>query len=104
MKVSISGKQLDLEESLRTQVMNRPEPMISKPVGGSIEPYVTISSEGHDYRTDCSAHVGSEIIVQGCSNADEPSIVFGAVVEKLGNNSAVRSGNSALKNTVDNSG
>ncbi len=83
MKISISGKQLDLDDRFRLQITNRIESGISKYFDDAIEAHVVISREGHEYRTDCSVHVGTGIAAQSHANRDQQHASFEAAVERL---------------------
>ena len=83
MKISISGKQLDLDERFRSQVENRIDAGISKYFDAAIEAHVVVSREGPQFRTDCSVHVGSGIAAQSHAVADELHSSFDAAAERL---------------------
>lgn len=83
MKISISGKQLDLDEGFRSQVEKRMDAGIAKYFDAAIEAHVVVSREGQQFRTDCSVHVGSGIAAQSHSVADEIQASFELAAEQL---------------------
>jgi ribosomal subunit interface protein len=83
MQLLISGKQVDVGDSLRGHVRARIEGSVAKYFGRPIDGNVTFSKVAHLYRTDCSVHAGSGIRVQ--VQAEDPDIYasFEAAMERL---------------------
>lgn len=83
MKITISGQQLDLDERLRTRIGHRIESAIGRYFDAAIEAHVVISREGHEYRTDCSVHVGTGIAAQSHATGAAPRASFDVAAERL---------------------
>ena len=76
MQLSISGKQLDVGEALRSHVQDSLEAVVSKYFADAIDASVVFSRVGHLHRTDISVHVGHDISVQSHGEAAEPYAAF----------------------------
>ena len=62
MDIQVNGKQIDIGESLRTYVQDRLESGVHKYFERPVDSSVTFSKDGHQFRVDCSVHLGSGII------------------------------------------
>ena len=76
MQLSVSGKQVDVGDALRSHVEERLIAAISKHFDRAIEAQVQFSREGHMIRTDISVHAGSGILLRGHATADDIWISF----------------------------
>lgn len=64
MPLRVSGKNLDIGESLRGQVVDRIATAANKFFDGSFQGHVTVEREGTGFRTDCALHLSSGVTLQ----------------------------------------
>lgn len=83
MTLRVSGKNLDIGESLRTHVGTRIDLLISKYSAGLTNGHVTIEREGSGFRTECSLHLASGQILQVEAEAQEPYSSFSMAAERI---------------------
>lgn len=83
MSLRVSGKNLDIGESLRTHVQTRIDATVSKYGAGPIIGHVTIEPEGSGYRTDCTLHLDSGATLQADAKAREPYASFNRAADKI---------------------
>ena len=72
MKVSVSGKQLDVGDAFRGHVEEALAAVVDKYFGNALDAHVVLSRQAHLYRADIAVHVGRNILVQGHAEADQP--------------------------------
>lgn len=84
MKVSVSGRQLDIGEALRGHVENALVAMVEKYFGNAIDGHVVVSRDAHLYRADVAVRVGRNILVQAHADSDEPYPAVDSAVERVG--------------------
>ena len=67
MPFRVSGKNIDIGETLRERVNDRIKGVVGKYFDGGFSGHVTISKEGHGFRSDCAVHLdtGSTLHVDG---------------------------------------
>jgi len=67
MSLRISGKNLDIGETLRTQINDRVTEILSKYSCGHASGHVTVERDGTGFRTDAVLHLssGSTVEVEG---------------------------------------
>jgi ribosomal subunit interface protein len=83
MRVLVSGKQIDVGESLRGQVESRLGEGIAKYFANPIDAHVVFSREGSGYRVDCSVHVGHGIHAQVHGEAPDIHACFHQAAGRL---------------------
>jgi ribosomal subunit interface protein len=83
MPLRVSGKNLDIGDSLRTHVLEKVQTLISRYFDGKITGHVVISPEGSAYRTDCSLHLSSGMNLQSEGRAHEPYASFEQAADKI---------------------
>jgi ribosomal subunit interface protein len=64
MSFRISGKNIDIGESLRTRVGQRVTEATAKYFDGGASGHVTIGKEGFGFRTECVIHLDSGIVLE----------------------------------------
>ncbi len=84
MKVSVSGKHLDVGDALRSHVESTLLAVVDKYFGNALDGHVVLSREAHLFRADLAVHVGRNILVQGHAEADAPYPAFDAAAERIG--------------------
>lgn len=83
MPLRVSGKNLDIGESLRNHVMEKVESVIARYFDGKVTGHVVISPEGSAFRTDCSLHLSSGMNLQSEGRAHEPYASFEQAADKI---------------------
>src|SRR5579863_3999896 len=85
MTLRVSGKNIDLGDSLRTYVGARLDLVVLKyaaePTGG----HVTIEREGSGFRTDCTLHLESGITLQAEGEAQDAYTSFNKAADRIEN-------------------
>ncbi len=83
MQLTITGKQIDIGNALRTYVQNRLTQSVGKyfdrPVNGS----VTFSRDGHEYRADCTVHLASGLHLQAQGRSTDIYASFDGAAERM---------------------
>ena len=72
MPLRVSGKNLDVGESLRAHVLEKVETIMARYFDGRVSGHVVISREGSGYRSDCSLHLSSGVDLHAEGKAQEP--------------------------------
>jgi len=85
MTLRVSGKNLDIGESLRTHVGTRIDFVCSKYSAGLTNGHVTIEREGSGFRTDCTLHLGSGALLQVEAEAQDPYASFNLAADRIEN-------------------
>ena len=83
MTLRVSGKNLDIGESLRTQVEQRVETAISKYFNGGYSGHVTVGRDGTGFRTDCVLHLTSGMTLEASGNAQDAYASFDQTAERI---------------------
>lgn len=84
MKLTVTGKHLDVGDAFRTHIDERMKSVLAKYFGDAIEVQVTIAREGQRYRATVAAHVGHNIELFAESEAHEAYPAFDEAAEHLG--------------------
>lgn len=84
MQLSVSGKQLDIGDALKSHVQDGLSARVTKYFGNAIEAHVVFSKVAHLIRSDISVHVGRGIIVQGHGEAADPYAAFDGASDRIG--------------------
>ena len=83
MQLSITGKQIDIGNSLRAYVETKLSQAVGKyfdrPVNGS----VTFSRDGHEYRADCTVHLASGLHLQSQARSTDIYASFDGAAERM---------------------
>jgi len=83
MQLSVSGKHLDVGDSLRGHVATAIAASAERYFGRAIEGKVVFQRSRHAYRVDISVHVTRGIVVQSHGEATDPYAAFDAAAERL---------------------
>ncbi len=83
MPLRISGKNLDIGESLRRHALDKVEAILARYFDGTVSGHVVIAPEGSGYRADCSLHLssGTNLVAEG--KAHEPYASFETAFGKI---------------------
>ena len=69
MTLRISGKSISLSEALRGRVSERTEEVLRKYFDGNYSGHITLSKDGFGFRTDCTLHLDSGVMLEADSTA-----------------------------------
>ncbi|MBL8589762.1 MAG: ribosome-associated translation inhibitor RaiA [Methylobacteriaceae bacterium] len=83
MPLRVSGKNLDVGESLRQHVIARVDLAVAKYFDGAVTGHVTLGRDGSAYRADCTLHLSSGVTLQAEGRAHEPYASFEQAAERI---------------------
>jgi ribosomal subunit interface protein len=84
MKLTVTGKHLDVGDAFRTHIDERLKSVLAKYFGDAIDVQVIIAREGQRYRATVQAHVGHNIELVAESESHEAYPAFDEAAEHLG--------------------
>jgi ribosomal subunit interface protein len=82
MTLRVSGKNLDIGESLRTYVGARIDSIVARYSDEPASGHVTLERDGAGFRTDCTLHCNSTI-VQADADAQDPYASFNKAADRV---------------------
>ncbi len=83
MRISVSGKQLEVGHRLADRVRASLEQSVARYFDRAIDAQVAFSKQGADVRADVSVHAGRGLIVQTHGQAVDPWLAFGEAEGKV---------------------
>lgn len=83
MTLRVSGKNMDIGETLRGQVEARVGHALAKFYDGAYKGHVTVEREGSGFRTDCVLHLSSGITLEATGVAHDAYVAFDQTAERL---------------------
>lgn len=83
MTLRVSGKNLDIGESLRQHVLEKVEAMVARYFNGTVGGHVVITREGSGYRSDCTLALSSGVTLHAEGRAHEPYPCFEQAADKI---------------------
>lgn len=83
MPLRVSGKNLDIGEALRGQVVTRIQTAVTKFFDGSVQGHVTVEREGTGFRTDCALHLSSGVTLQADGMAHDAYLSADKAAERI---------------------
>jgi len=83
MQLFVSGKHLDVGESLRTHVADALAAVVERHFGSATEGKALFAHEGHGFRADVHVHVARGLVVQSHAIASDPYVAFDTACERL---------------------
>lgn len=83
MEIQVHGKQIDIGDALREQIVDRLSDGVSKYFDNALDAQITLSREAHLIRVDCSVHVGHDITLQSQGKAPDPYASFDLALERI---------------------
>ena len=83
MQVLVKGKHFDVDGALRTHIEERLQHGVAKYFSEAIEASAVVAHEGHQYRTDCAAHIGPGLRCSLISDAVDARASFDGAAERL---------------------
>lgn len=85
MTLRVSGKNLDIGESLRSQVQARMAGALSKYFDGSYSGHVTVAKDGAGFRTECVLHLASGTTLEASGTAQDAYASFDQTAQRIEN-------------------
>ena len=83
MQLTVTGKQVDVGNSLRRHVESALEAILGKYFRTAIEAHAVFAREAHLIRADVSLHIGRGIVVNSGAAASDHYLAFDAAAERL---------------------
>ncbi len=83
MQISVTGRQIDVGDSLRGRVETNLADSVVKYFDHAIEGNVVFSREAQGVRVDISVHVGRGIMVQGHGQAENAHTAFDSALDRI---------------------
>ena len=83
MQLSVTGKQLDVGDALRTHIEQNLSAAIGKYFANPTDANVVLSREARNIRADIKVHVGRGIILQGHADAGDAYAAFDLASEHI---------------------
>ena len=83
MTIKVTGKNIDLGESLRSYVLNRIDSALDKLAGRSLSGQVSIEKNHDGFFTQCAMHLASGLDVQSTGNGADAYASVDSATERL---------------------
>ncbi|MGH7087956.1 MAG: ribosome hibernation-promoting factor, HPF/YfiA family [Stellaceae bacterium] len=83
MKVTVTGKQFDVGESLRSHVAAATSSIVERYFGKATEAHVVLTRERHLVNAEISVHASRGLSVQGSGEATDPYAAFDSAAERV---------------------
>jgi ribosomal subunit interface protein len=83
MQLTVTGKQVEVGNALRSHVGSALEALLGKYFGSAIEAHVVFAREAHLIRAEISLHIGRGIVVNSHASTSDHYIAFDAAAERL---------------------
>lgn len=83
MTLRVSGKQVDVGESLRTYAEDRVAEIVAKYFDGGYEGHMTLEKEGIGFKTDCVVHLDTGMALQASGSDIDPQKSFEDAAERI---------------------
>lgn len=83
MTLRVSGKQVDVGESLRSYAEDRVAEIVAKYFDGGYEGHMTLEKEGIGFKTDCVVHLDTGMALQASGSDIDPQKSFEDAAERI---------------------
>jgi ribosomal subunit interface protein len=83
MQVSVTGKQIDVGDSLRTHATASTAAIVERYFGKATEAHVVFHREGNLFKAEISVHAGRGLSVQSGATAEDPYVAFDGAAERI---------------------
>ena len=83
MKVRVSGKQIEIGKALPEQVRKSVSAVIEKHFDGGADAHVVVTKGRSGFRTDCTAHLDSGVMLKSEGEGPDAYRAFEAALEHL---------------------
>ena len=83
MRYQISGKQIDIGESLQTHVRNSLGEVLDKYAGRPTDAQIVFSKSGHEYNCETTVHLSTGLTAQAKAHSPDIYAAFEGCAEKM---------------------
>ena len=83
MALRISGKNVDVGDAMREHITDRIEDALDKYFTGGFTGHVTLSREGTGFKSECSLHLDTGIVLQVSAQDQDPRNSFDQAADKI---------------------
>ena len=83
MTLRISGKHMDIGDSLKSRIEERITDAVDKYFGHGFSGHVNMEKQGAFFTTDCMLHLDSGIVLQTSARENEPHASFDRAAERI---------------------
>jgi ribosomal subunit interface protein len=83
MQVTVTGKQIEIGNALRTHIDAILDGMLTKYFKTGIEAHVVLAKEAHLVRAEVSVHIGRGIVVNASAALHDPAAAYDAAAERV---------------------
>jgi len=83
MQLTVTGKQVEVGNALRSHVESALEALLDKYFGTAIEAHAVFARDAHLIRAEISLHIGRGIVVNSHASTSDHYIAFDAAAERL---------------------
>jgi len=83
MQIRVTGKQIEIGEALPEQVRGRLATAVEKHFNGQAEGSVVFAPEGSGFRSDCTVHLSSGVVLSSHGTAVDAYKAFDAALIHL---------------------
>lgn len=80
MSLRVSGKNMDVGESLRGKAVDHFETVVGKYFDGGYDGHLTLEPEGIGFRADCLVHLDTGVVLQASASANEATAAYETMV------------------------
>ena len=83
MSLQISGKHMNVGDTLTARIQDRLDDAVSKYFPGNYRGHVTLEKQGNRFACECIIHLDSSADLQGTSNEIDPTAAFETAADKI---------------------
>jgi ribosomal subunit interface protein len=83
MALRISGKGVDVGDSLRSEADERIGAAVAKYFDGGFTGHVTVEREGSGFKTECTVHLDTGVVLQSEGHGQDARQSFGEAAEHI---------------------
>lgn len=83
MVLQVSGKQIDIGEALRARAESRIREAVEKYFNGGFDGQVVLEREGSGYRSECTIHLDSGVVLHAEGTAHDAPASFDLAAERI---------------------
>jgi ribosomal subunit interface protein len=83
MSLRVSGKNMDVGDSLRSKAVDHFEAVVGKYFDGGYDGHLTLEPEGIGFRADCMVHLDTGVVLQASASANDATMAFEAMAEHI---------------------
>ncbi len=76
MNLRVSGKNMDIGESLRKRAQDYFDKAITKYFDGGYDGHITIEPEGSGFRADCVIHLDTGVVLQASASEPDATLAY----------------------------